>query len=136
MTGVNGSHPIYRWVFGIFCRTTKLVVMYYVKNRKPHNLYPKIKRHIEPGRTIITDEHKSYISTISIRSWIAEFGYFHYFLNHSSGDYIHKKFPFVSNGGIETFWNRLKRNVPALKNSLRPCNINNYVDYYSTRHLI
>jgi hypothetical protein len=55
-------HPVYRWLFGLFCRTTKMIIIYFVKNRRKKHLYPVIKKHIDPGTCIVTDEHKSYVN--------------------------------------------------------------------------
>ena len=55
-------HPVYRWLLGLFCRSTKLIVIYYIKNRRKNHLYPLMKKHLFPGSTLITDEHKSYVN--------------------------------------------------------------------------
>lgn len=94
--GAWSKHPTIKWMFGMFCRHTKLCIMYNVKNRMVHNLHPLLKKHIPQGNVVISDEHASYMSTISMRSKLAQFGWFHYFINHNSGEYAHRKFPFVS----------------------------------------
>ncbi len=101
MKGVSGWHPIYKWVFGMYCRKTHLTVMQYVANRKKHFLHPIIKKHIAPGNIVITDEHASYLSTLSGNSRLAKLGFFHFFLNHNANEYTHHKFPFISNNLIE-----------------------------------
>ena len=68
----------------MYCRKTKLILMYYIKNRKTENLYPKFKKHIEPGTVLITDEHASYMSTLSMKSRLSTMGYYHFYINHNA----------------------------------------------------
>ena len=59
---INHKFPIHRWLFGMLCRKTQIPVMYYIKNRRPHNIYPHLKLHLEPGSVVISDEHASYVN--------------------------------------------------------------------------
>ena len=107
--------------------------MYYVTNRRKHILHPLIRKHVFSGSIVMTDEHASYMSTLSGRSRLADYGLFHFFLNHNANEYIHHKFPFVSNSLIETNWARMKKTIPALVSAKEPRTINTYLDYYSCR---
>ena len=63
--GVSGAmnwHPKLRWVFGMYCRQTGLIIMYYILNRMSEFLYPKIKKHVRPGTVMISDELATYVS--------------------------------------------------------------------------
>jgi hypothetical protein len=56
------KHPVFKWILGMICRTTKIMVIYYIKNRRRQYLYPLMKKHLEKGSTVITDEHPSYVN--------------------------------------------------------------------------
>ena len=46
----------------MICRKTKIAVMYYVTDRGTENLHPLIKKHVQPGTVMFSDEHGSYVN--------------------------------------------------------------------------
>ena len=57
-----------------------------------------VARHIQPGSTVYTDEHRGYIGLSAY--------YNHEYVKHSIGEYVRGK---VHTNGIESFWALLKR---------------------------
>ena len=56
---------------------------------------------------MMSDEMQAYVNFTSSKSILAKYGYYHYWIVHSSR-YSHEKFPFVYTSGIENLWNTLK----------------------------
>ncbi len=107
--------PECRWMFGMICRRTKIPVIYYIPNKKHTNLINFIKPHIAPGSIMLSDEHASYVATSNgLRSKLAYYGYYHYWINHSRF-YVHEKFNFVHTSAIEGTWNDIRHVHNALK---------------------
>ncbi len=46
---------MHRWIFGMYSRDTKLVVLYACKNRRLDRLHGYIKKHVAPYSAIFTD---------------------------------------------------------------------------------
>lgn len=63
-----GKFPTVRWAFGFHCRTTKLPIIYQIKNKKHWNLSNYIKKHVAPGSVMFSDEHPSYVVLRANRS--------------------------------------------------------------------
>jgi hypothetical protein len=57
-----GYFPDKKWAFGMYCRVTKIPVIYYVKNRTHPTLVPLVKKHIELGNILLSDEFSSYVT--------------------------------------------------------------------------
>ncbi len=102
------KYPFHRWVFGFYCTTTKIPIMYYVTNRKIKYLHPLIKKHILPGTVLFSDEHSSYVNMHSNISHLTKYGIYHYWVVHSH-TYTHEEFCFINSSIMESMWNRLKR---------------------------
>lgn len=129
-------HPQYKWLFGLFCRRTKIIIIYYIKNWRKQQLYPYLKKHLRPGSFVITDEHKSYVNQAASRSHLTELGYFHFWVNHASYRYCHEDFPFVYTNGIERTWGLFKRVCKGLGHHSSPIILERYGDSFSSRQLI
>jgi hypothetical protein len=56
------NFPTIRWIFGLHCRSTKLCVMYYIKEKNTENIFNICKKHILPGTTVISDMHSVYVN--------------------------------------------------------------------------
>jgi len=68
-----------------------------------------MKKHLEPGATIITDEHPSYVNLKKAMSHLTRWGMYHYWVNHASYRYAHEHFPFVYTNTIERTWLVMKK---------------------------
>lgn len=97
---VGIKFPTQRWVFGMFCRDTQIPIMYFIKNRNHWNIYPLLKKHISPGGVVVSDEHATYVCLQSAKSRLALFGWYHFWVVHSSR-YSHEKFPFLYTSNVE-----------------------------------
>jgi hypothetical protein len=65
---VAGGHIVVRWVFGMYCRSTKLAVIYSVKDKNHETLVDCLKRHIPNGGTVFSDSHMSYCNLLAAKS--------------------------------------------------------------------
>ena len=119
----------------MICRRTKIPVIYYIPNKKHTNLINFIKPHIAPGSIMLSDEHASYVATSNgLRSKLAYYGYYHYWINHSRF-YVHEKFNFVHTSAIEGTWNDIRHVHNALKMQMDGIKIQEYCDSYSIRKM-
>jgi hypothetical protein len=54
--------PTMRWIFGLHDRDTKIVVMYYIKEKSKDNILNICKKHIATGTPVISDMHSVYVN--------------------------------------------------------------------------
>lgn len=99
----KGHCDEFKWIFGMYCRKTKIQILNHVLNKKGHNLKTLIKRYVQEGTTIYSDDAAMYTERKGVRSHLCPIGYFHFWVNHSM-EYVNPKFPFVNSSGIETTW--------------------------------
>ena len=64
----TGGSIVVRWVFGMYCRTTRLAAIYSIKDKQHETLVRCMKKHIPKGGTIISDSHMSYCNLLNNRS--------------------------------------------------------------------
>ena len=132
---VGIKFPNHRWLFGMYCRLTNIPVMYFIKNRNHWNIYPVLKKHVAPGQIVISDEHATYVCLQSAKSRLAKFGYYHFWVVHSSR-YSHEKFPFLYTSNIEQVWAKLKIQNSGLKNISASYKIEKYADAFCLRYIV
>jgi hypothetical protein len=58
----TGAYVTIRWMFGMFCRKTKIMVVYVIKDKSASIILPLMKKHIAQGSTIFSDTHASYVN--------------------------------------------------------------------------
>lgn len=87
-------------VFGLLERDGD-VLTHVVPNARAATLEPEIKRHVEKGTIISTDENKAY-------THLRKMGYRHGRVNHSRFQYVNG--PFHVNS-LEGYWSMLKRSI-------------------------
>ena len=104
---LHQKFPNHKWVFGMYCRQTGIVVVYQIKTRESQHILPFIKKHIAPGTVVYSDELSTYVCLQSAKSRLAYYGYYHYWICHSMR-YTHEKLPFVHTMQIEGTWNQMK----------------------------
>ena len=80
-----------------------------------------VRRHVEPGSTIYTDEHGSYAGMPE---------YDHDTVRHSAGEYVRDQ---VSTNGIESFWALLKRGYIGTHHWWSVKHMHRYVAEYEHR---
>ena len=55
-----GGYVCVRWIFGIFCRKTKIAIIYSIMDKNMERLSAILKEHITPGSLVLSDSHMSY----------------------------------------------------------------------------
>jgi hypothetical protein len=59
---------IMRYVFGLFCRHTKIPILYYLEGKRVGHIEPYFKKHLNPGSVIFSDNFSAYVNLISSHS--------------------------------------------------------------------
>jgi len=91
-------------VFGIYKRNGK-VYLDLISDATKTELIPKVKRTIEPGSTVCSDEHTSYAQLVGL-------GYIHQVVNHGQQEYVVDDWHI---NGLEGFWGLSKTNMHTYK---------------------
>ena len=84
---------------GIKCRTTGIVLLFHVPNRRRATLVPYIENHVNPGSTIISDMYSVYVNSRNGESYLSTLGYDHH-INHSE-NYVDPVNNWVHTNNIE-----------------------------------
>lgn len=100
-----------------------IVIAKKVENIQAKTLLPILQKHIAPGSTIVTDEHKGYTKLPSL-------GFTHKTVIHSKHVY---SFNGYHTNGIENFWSQLKRGVYGIYHQVSPEHLQAYVDEFTLR---
>jgi transposase-like protein len=103
-------------VFGMLDRDGDLCTMH-TDNLRASNVQGIISQHVEPGSTVMTDEHPSFVG-LSHR-------YYHHTVNHSAGEYV-RHFCIHTNG-IESVWALFKRQIVGTHHYLSPKHLSRYL---------
>lgn len=106
--------------FGILERGGKVRTMV-VDDRERATLQGHIKKHVEPGAEILTDELHSY--------WGLEKEYVHQIVNHAA-EYVRGH---IHTNGLENFWSLVKRCLNGTYVSVAPFHLFRYLDEQSFR---
>lgn len=85
---------------------------------------PIIKRHVSPGSTISTDEHRAY-------AHLTKAGYIHGVVKHCEYEYVRG---IHSTNGIEGFWSRLKNSIRGTHIHVSQKHLSKYVAEFAFRH--
>ncbi len=81
-----------------------------------------IAKHVYPGATVFTDDHRSYIGLK---------GYNHQSLNHSAGEYVRGQ---AHTNGIESFWALLKRGYYGTFHHFTIKHAERYINEFAARN--
>jgi len=95
-----------------------------ITNVKKSTVAPIIKRHVEPGTTISTDEHMSY-------KHLTKAGYQHGIVRHWDHEYVRG---IHHTNSIEGFWSRLKNSIRGTHVHVSKKHLNKYVAEFSFRY--
>lgn len=123
-----------RWVVGMICRKTKIPIIYYVDDKKHDTLAHLFKKHISQGAVVLSDCHPSYVKLKSSGSKLAQYGWFHFWINHSES-FVHDKFSFVHTNNIERNWRALKSSISYIKYSVKEERITEYLHSFMLRQI-
>lgn len=85
-------------------------------------LHREIRRTIEQGSTVYSDDHSAYQGLL---------GYSHQAVRHSVGEYVRGM---ASTNGIESFWALLKRGFYGIYHQMSPAHLERYVNEFCFRH--
>ncbi|MCS1408088.1 MAG: hypothetical protein M2R45_01253 [Verrucomicrobia subdivision 3 bacterium] len=94
-----------------------------VPNTSKEYLQRLIKKHVRPGSTIYTDEHRSY-------QGLANAGYNHESVNHKQGEYVRGA---AHTNSLESFWAVLKRAYHGTYHWFSPKHMASYVREFTGR---
>ena len=78
-----------------------------------------MKSFIPAGTSVLSDCHSAYISMHSSKSHLNQYGWYHFWINHSDF-YVHEKYPFVCTSRIEYTWRMLKISFSNIKAHQNP----------------
>jgi transposase-like protein len=107
-------------VMGLLERNTKQVRANVIPERKQRHLHGEIRKHVEPGSKLYTDELVQYESLPD---------YAREFIDHTE-TYVHGA---VHTNGLENFWSLLKRCLAGTYVSVEPYHLQAYVDEQAYR---
>jgi transposase-like protein len=85
-------------------------------------LHTLIRDTVQPGATVFTDEHRSYLGLRGFR---------HSSVNHSAGEYVRHQ---AHTNGVESFWALLKRGYYGIHHSMSCKHLHRYVNEFAHRH--
>jgi len=116
-TGTSGKAA----VVGLLERHGKVLTAV-VPNRRRAALQGEIKKYVEAGSMVYTDNFMSYLEMPS--------EYFHQFVDHAES-YVQGR---VHTNGLENFWSLLKRGLKGTYISVEPFHLFRYLDEQSWRY--
>lgn len=108
-------------VMGIKQRGGKVKAMS-VNDTTANTLQKAITKHVAPGASVYTDEHRSYVGMV---------GFNHSSIKHSVGEYVNGM---VSTNGVESFWALLKRGYIGVYHQMSAKHLDRYVNEFTFRH--
>lgn len=108
-------------VLGILQREGRVVVTP-IANSKKATIQPIMRKHVEIGSAINTDEHWGY------RGLNKDFD--HTSVKHASGQYVKGN---THTNGIENFWSLFKRGLNGIYHQVSPKHLHRYCDEYAYR---
>ena len=112
----KANHRLYQshdvWLFGLIERSTKRFILFPISNREENTLTKVIIKFVKKGSIIYSDCYSSYVNIRSTpkRSKISQFGYIHFFINHSNR-FVSKTNPHIHTNTIENLWGLLKKEI-------------------------
>ena len=130
-----GKMPKLKWAFGIYCRQTKIPLIFFIKKKTHWCLTQLMKMFCQPGITVFTDCHSAYINWGSGKSHLGKYGWYHFWINHSEF-YVHEKYPFVCTGRIENCWRMLKQSFSNIKVNTNPKRIDEILNTFCLRNIV
>lgn len=95
-----------------------------VKNVRASTVIPLVRKNVEIGTRVITDQFRSYNNVKGL-------GYTHDRINHSKKQYVKGD---IYTNTIEGFWSQLKRSIDGTYHKVSPKHLQTYVDEFSFRY--
>lgn len=110
-------------VFGAVERQGEIIAKVTADTKK-RTVMPIIRKHVEIGSTVMTDEYRPY-------NTLAKEGYIHGTVNHGIKEYVNGE---IHTNTLEGFWSQLKRSINGTYHAVSPKYLQNYVDEFSYRY--
>lgn len=109
-----------------------LVVAKVVKDVKGSTLLKQIRKHVLPGSTIYTDQHRSYDGIGTMRTSDRKPAKFrHYTIKHDRRIYVQGH---IHTNSVEGLWSLIKRGIGGVYHSVSPEYLQTYLDEYCFRY--
>lgn len=115
-------------IFGIKCRSTKMLLLFPVANKSKETLFPLLIEHVDEGAEILSDKFASYVTRTG-RSHLEPLGYSHYFINHSL-EFVDPIQNFIHTNNIERSWRSLRASISHVKRSISEEKIQSFIDTF------
>jgi hypothetical protein len=131
----RGYYANQRWMFGIYCRKTRMQVIYSIKEKIMPTLTAIMKKHIPPGVMVFSDQHMSYCNMQQGISKLSSLGFFHMWTNHSYR-MVHEKFPFNHSLNVERGWHDIKKSCCAMRKTQEYEKIQEFCDMFLIKRRI
>ena len=100
------------------------VSAYVVPDKSALALYPVIRKQIEVGSEVFTDEHPAYIA-------LDKSGFVHNSIRHNEGVYVSGN---VHTQTIENFWSLVKRGISGVYHAVSAKHLQGYLNEYVWRY--
>jgi transposase-like protein len=120
ISGMGQSAKDKTIVMGVLERGGKIRTQL-IPDRQKHTLQPVIRKHVDPGTALYTDEMGGYKGLSN--------EYLHQIINHAV-EYVNGR---VHTNGMENFWSLLKRGINGTYVSIEPFHLFRYLDEQSFR---
>ena len=95
-----------------------------VADKSALTLYPVIRKQIEIGSEVFTDEHPAYMA-------LPHSGFVHNHIRHNEGVYVSGN---VHTQTIENFWSLVKRGISGVYHAVSPQHLQGYLNEYVWRY--
>ena len=115
-------------VFGIKCRTTKILLLFPIPDKSQETIFPLILGHIDAGAEIYSDKFSTYISRRG-NSHLENLGYEHYFINHSL-EFVDPIQNSIHTNNIERSWRSLRASISHVKRGLPRQKLQPFLDTF------
>src|SRR5437763_1406269 len=96
--------------------------------KKKETLLSILINHVEPGSEVYSDKASSYV-TVRGRSHLEEYGFNHYYVNHSL-EFVDSLDPSIHTNNIERSWRSLRASISHIKRSIPEDQVIAYLDAF------
>ena len=93
-----------------------------------------ILKYVKPGSVIISDKFSSYVNLKKEESHLDDFGYYHFWVNHSV-EFVDKHQPFIHTNGIERSWRAVRNQISSIKRTFAPKIVQEFLDVFMAKSM-
>jgi len=120
-------------IFGMKSRETGDCVLAIVDDRSTESLVPLLLTHVAPGSTVISDKFSVYVNSHTHQSNIQQFGFNHFYINHSM-HYVDPVQNFIHTNAIERTWRSLSCSISHVKRAVLREVLEGHIDTFLLRN--